>query len=112
MAPLPAWPPMLLFFNKTRVDGSGLPCFLETPPAWCFARKGFSSRGLEQVPGVTCGAERPLSLCWQPLRGLRCSLGVTVPLDTSEEQLYSGQWCEVWDPGSWHQAHLGGVVGP
>lgn len=80
MAPLPAWPPMLLFFNKTRVDGSGLPCFLETPPAWCFARKGFSSRGLEQVPGVTCGAERPLSLCWQPLRGLRCSLGSLFPL--------------------------------
>lgn len=31
VGPLPARPPMLLFFNKTRVDGTGLLCVLEAP---------------------------------------------------------------------------------
>lgn len=65
--------------------GPGRATFLET--------LGSSSRKLEQVPRVTCGAERPLSLCWQPQPGTPLQAGVSAcPLHTSQEQFGSEGW--------------------
>lgn len=50
-------PPMLLIFNKTRVDRTGLPCFLEgSQPSAGLGKANFlgaldSSRRLDQVWG-------------------------------------------------------------
>lgn len=76
---------MLLFFNKTRVEGTWLPCSLEAPPAHCVA--GLAFRDVVPHPWWPSLAPaaspfspgHPLSSPWLPYTWPGCPAASTAP---------------------------------